>query len=411
MKKRNLSEFFKDKRTILMAMIVIISIFCIATMGIQQGLDLKGGSLLQLELEKPVDEATMSIITAVLDKRLNIYGVNDVKVRSSGDQLVIVEMAGVSPEEVERLIGSPGIFEAKIGNQSAEPALTGVHITNVNMYEITDTQWNVPFSISIEGARHFAKMAEGKGGEKVYMFLDGELIDDDPPKLSAELANGQPSTEVSVTGGADTPEEAEAQAKEIYTVLKTGSLPVKIQVVGSTSVSPELGREFLDGAIIAGLLATIAISLIIFIRYRKPILVMPIIITSLSEIMITLGVASVIQWNMDLAAIAGLIVAVGTGVDDQIIITDEVIRSKKDTTSKRRRTRTRLSVKNALFIIFASAGTMIAAMLPLAYVGFARGSSGIGTLAGFALVTVIGILVGIFITRPVYAKFVEIFLK
>lgn len=410
MKKRNISEFFKDKQVILMAALIIISIVSISTMGLQEGLDLKGGSLVQLKLEKPVDDNTMNVITAVLDKRLNIYGVKDVKVRSAGNQLVIIEMAGVTPDEVERLIGTPGKFEAKIGNESAEPALTGVDITNVEMYEITDTQWSVPFSISTEGARHFAEMAKGRGGEKVYMFLDGKLIDNNPPSLSPELANGEPTTDVSVTGGADTPEEAEAQAKQIYTVLKTGSLPVKVQVVGASSVSAELGQQFLEGAIIAGLLATLAISIIIFIRYRKPILVIPIIITSVSEVLIVMGIASIIQWNIDLAAIAGLIAAVGTGVDDQIIITDEVTTSKK-TTEKRRRTRTRLSVKNALFIIFASAGTLIAAMLPLAYVGFARGSSGIGTLAGFAFTTIIGVLVGVFITRPAYAKFIEIFLK
>jgi len=410
MKKRDLSEFYKDKQVILMAVLIIISIVSISTSGIQQGLDLKGGSLIQLQLEKPVDDNTMNVITAVLDKRLNIYGVNDVKVRSSGDQLVIIEMAGVTPEEVEKLIGNPGNFEARIGNKSAEPALTGVDITNVEMYEIIGTEWNVPFSISAEGARKFAEMAKGKGGEKVYMFLDGEEISDTPPSLSPELANGEPVTKVSVTGGADTYEEAEAEAKEVYTVLKTGSLPVKIKVVGSSTVSPELGQEFLEGATIAGLLAILVISIMIFVRYRKPILAIPIMIVCISEVLIIMGVASLIQWNIDLAAIAGLIVVVGTGVDDQIIITDEVISSKK-TTESRRRTRTRLNVKNALFIIFASAGTMIAAMLPLAYVGFARGSSGIGTLAGFAFVTIIGILVGVFITRPVYAKFMEIFLK
>lgn len=70
-----------------------------------------------------------------------------------------------------------------------------------------------------------------------------------------------------------------------------------------------------------------------------------------------------------------------------------------------------MNVKNALFIIFASAGTLIAAMLPLAYVGFARGSSGIGTIAGFAFTTIIGVLIGVFITRPAYAKFIEIFVS
>ncbi len=413
MKKRHLKEFFKDKRVILLIILILASAISISTLGIQQGLDLKGGSLIQLQLEKPVDKETMDVVTTVLDKRLNLYGVQDVKVRSSGDQLVIIEMAGVSPEEVEKLIGSPGKFEARIGNESAPVALTGADITSVDMYEITDTQWMVPFKVSTSGAQKFADLAEGKGGEKVYMYLDGKLIDENPPELAPELANGKAATELSVTGGASTPEEAQTQAQNVYTVLKTGSLPVQIKVVGASTVSAELGEQFLNGAIIAGLLAMLVISSIIFIRYRKPLLVIPIIITSISEVLIVMGIASIIHWNIDLSAIAGLIAAVGTGVDDQIIITDEVLgrQSKGETNKKRRRTRTRMSVKNALFIVFASAGTLIAAMLPLAYVGFARGSSGIGTLAGFAFTTILGVLVGVFITRPVYAKFVEIFLK
>jgi preprotein translocase subunit SecD len=413
MKKRHVKEYFKDKRVILLIALIVISIISISTLGIQQGLDLKGGSMIQLQLEKPVDKETMDVVTTVLDKRLNLYGVQDVKVRSSGDQLVIIEMAGVSPEEVEKLIGNPGKFEAKIGNESAPVALTGADIVSVDMYELTDTQWMVPFKVSPSGAQKFAELAEGKGGEKVYMYLDGKLIDDKPPQLSEELANGKGSTELSVTGGAATVEEAQTQANSVYTVLKTGSLPVKIKVVGASTVSPELGDQFLKGAIIAGLLAILAISIIIYIRYKKPLLVIPIIITSVSEVLLVMGIASMIHWNIDLSAIAGLIASVGTGVDDQIIITDEVLgkQARGDTSKKRRRTRTKMSVKNALFIVFASAGTLIAAMLPLAYVGFARGSSGIGTLAGFAFTTIIGVLVGIFITRPAYAKFVEIFLK
>lgn len=413
MKKRHVKEYFKDKRVILLMIMIIISIISIATLGIQQGLELKGGSMIQLQLEETVDKETMNVVTSVLDKRLNLYGVQDVKVKSSGDQLVIIEMAGVSPEEVERLIGNPGKFEARIGNESSPVALTGADITSVDMYEITDTQWMVPFKVSTSGAQKFAELAKGKGGEKVYMYLDSKLIDDSPPELSPELANGKGATELSVTGRASTVEEAQIQAQSVYTVLKTGSLPVQIRVVGASTVSPELGDQFLNGAIIAGLLAILGISIIIYIRYRKPLLVIPIIITSISEILIVMGIASMIRWNIDLSAIAGLIASVGTGVDDQIIITDEVLgkQARGDTTKKRRRTRTKMSVKNALFIVFASAGTLIAAMLPLAYVGFARGSSGIGTLVGFAFTTIIGVLVGIFITRPAYAKFVEIFLK
>lgn len=405
---KKIKEFLKDKQVILLIAVILISIISIATLGIDEGLDLKGGSYIQLQLDQPVNSSTMNTVTTVLDKRLNLYGVSDVKVRESGDQRVIIEMAGKSPEEVERLIGNPGVFTAKIDNQTA---LTGNDVASVESYKVEgETSWIVPFSLTTDGAKHFAEVAKGKSGHKVIMYLDGKQIDNDPPSLSAELATGEPVTDLEVTGSEDTVQATQSKANTVYTVLKTGSLPVKVHVIGSNTVSAELGQQFLEGVCVAGIIAILAISGIIFIRYRKPMLVIPILITSLSEVLIVLGIASIISWNIDLAAIAGLIASVGTGVDDQIIITDEVL-SHQSSKSKNKRVRARMNVKNALFIIFASAGTLIAAMLPLTYIGFARGASGIGTIAGFAFTTILGVLVGVFITRPAYAKFVETFIS
>lgn len=403
-----LTKFLKDKRVLLLIALLIISVVSISVVGIEQGLDLKGGSSIQLQLEEPVNDSTMKIVTSILDKRLNTYGVQDVKVRSSGDQIVIVEMAGKSPQEVEKLIGNPGKFEAKIDNKTV---LTGNDVASVKNAEVdSEGGWKVPFELTPNGAKNFAKEAKGKGGHEVVMYLDGKEIDKDHPTLSEGLASGEPVSEIEVTGGADDQAGAKEESGEVYTVLKTGSLPVKLKVIGSNTVSPELGQQFVEGALIAGLLAILAISLVIFIRYRRATLAIPILITTFSEIVIILGVASIIHWNIDLAAIAGLIASVGTGVDDQIIITDEVLNHSNETT-RHKRTRAQMNVKNALFIIFASAGTLIAAMLPLTYVGFARGSSGIGTIAGFAFTTIIGVLIGVFITRPVYAKFIELFIS
>jgi len=395
---RKVSKFLKDYQVILLILLVAGSITAISTLGIQQGLDLRGGSLIQIQLEKPVDSATMNTVTSVLDKRLNIFGVKDVKVRASGDQNVIVEIAGVQPDQVSRIVGTPGKFEAKIGN---ETVLTGEDIVSVQAPIITDTQWEVPFKLSTSGAQKFAEAAKGKAGQPVNMYLDDRLITS--PEISAEVATGRPTTDVRITGAENSRAEAEAQAKEIETLLKSGALPVKVRIVGVSSVSAELGDQFVRGALIAGLLAILAIVAILIIRYRTPILVLPIFFTALAEVILILGVAAVIRWNIDLAAIAGILAVIGTGVDDQIIITDEVLAGDG------RRIRRKFRIKDAFFIIFASAGTLIAAMLPLAYVGFSRGATGIGLLAGFAFTTVMGVLIGVFITRPVYAKFIETF--
>jgi len=395
--KKGFSGFIREPRTIILILLVAASLVAISILGIPQGLDLKGGAIIQIQLEKPVDSATMNTITSVLDKRLNIFGVKDVKVRASGNQNVIIEIAGAKPEEVARIIGSPGKFEAKIDNKTV---LTGADIVSVQSPIIQGNQWQVPFRISTNGAKRFAEAAKGKAGDKVDMYLDDRLITS--PEISPDVAAGKPVTDVAITGGESTKEAAQLKAKEVETLLKSGSLPVKVKIVGVSSVSAELGEEFIKGAMIAGLLAIIAIILILVIRYRSPLLVLPIFFTTLAELILILGVAAIIRWNIDLAAIAGILAAIGTGVDDQIIITDEVLGSGK---VKRRRRRFR--IREAFFIIFASAGTLIAAMLPLAYVGFARGATGIGMLSGFAFTTVLGVLIGVFITRPVYVKFME----
>jgi preprotein translocase subunit SecD len=399
----NFTEFIKDYRVILLIVLLIGSIGAISTLGIQQGLDLKGGSIIQIHLAQPVDTDTMSKVTAVLDKRLNAFGVTDVQVRASGNQDVIVEIAGVKPEDVAKVVGTPGKFEAKINNQTA---LTGTDIVTVKPYQVTGNTWQVPFTVTVQGATKFAQLANGQAGTPVQMYLDDNLVSS--PEIGADLANGVPSTDVQVSGTEQSASAAQQQAKSIQVVLQSGALPVQVSIVGIDSVSAELGSQFKNGALLAGILALLVIAAIILIRYRTPLLVIPIMITSIAELILILGVASVTHWNIDLAAIAGILAAIGTGVDDQIIITDEVL--KKGIKTKRSLTALKFKINNAFFIIFASAATLIAAMLPLAYVGFSRGATGIGLLAGFAFTTIVGVLIGIFITRPVYAKFIELLL-
>ncbi len=395
-------QFLKRPRTIILAVLLIVSIASIGIFGLQEGLDLAGGSMIQLHLEEPVDQDTMNTVTAVLDKRLNAFGISDVQVRQSGSQDVIVEIAGVQPEEVERIISTPGKFEAKINNQTA---LTGADISTVSAAEVTGTRWKVPFSVSTEAANKFAQVAQGQAGAEVQMYLDDKLISS--PQLDAGLANGVGSTDIEVSGGEQTKEEAQKQATEIHTVLESGALPVKLSISGVNSVSAELGSQFETGSLVAGVLALLAIVAIISYKYKSPSLVIPIIFTSLSELVLILGFASIIHWNLDLSAIAGMIATIGTGVDDQIVMTDEVL-ARRDRSDRKNIVKTR--IKDAFFIVYASAGTLIAAMLPLAYIGFARGATGIGMLTGFAVTTVVGVLIGIFITRPVFADYMETFL-
>jgi preprotein translocase subunit SecD len=102
------------------------------------------------------------------------------------------------------------------------------------------------------------------------------------------------------------------------------------------------------------------------------------------------------SWTIDLAAIGGIIAAIGTGMDNQIIIADEALMQ----TDEKRVYTIKDKIKRAFFIIFSSASTVIAAMFPLMLVG-------VGLIRGFAITTIVGVLVGILVTRPAYARIIE----
>ena len=124
---------------------------------------------------------------------------------------------------------------------------------------------------------------------------------------------------------------------------------------------------------------------------------LPILSAGLSEIIIILGLASLINWQLDLPAMAGIIAAVGTGVDHQIVITDETI---KEAEKKRKVVSMTERIRRAFFIIFTAAATTIAAMIPLVGIGA-------GMLKGFAFTTIMGVLVGVLIVRPAYARIIK----
>ena len=187
--------------------------------------------------------------------------------------------------------------------------------------------------------------------------------------------------------------------KKLQTILITGSLPVKLEIVKTDSISSVLGEEFIRSAILMGLLAIAVVGIIVFIRYRKLQVVVPMLCTTFVEVILLLGIASIIGWNLDLAAIAGLIIVVGTGIDHQIVITDETLRGEISQIFDWKK-----RIKNAFFIIMAAYLTTVVAMLPLL-------RAGAGLLKGFALTTIIGVSIGVFITRPAYASVIEILMK
>lgn len=403
------------------------------TTNLRKGLDLQGGTRVLLKPAEKVGEDTLNLMIDSLKERLNVYGVSDIVVAPVQDKpgflgepnrFILVEVAGATEEEVKDLLARQGKFEATIANRTVFKG--GQDITYVcRTAECSGIDPNrgcgtvqggwvcgFMFSISLspEAAQRQAdltrdlKVITERGGnylsEPLKLYLDDQEVD----SLNiADDLKGRAVTDIAITGsGFGTSQEEAARSalesmKRLQTILITGSLPVKLELVRIDTISPTLGLQFLRNAWWAGLLAVAAVALILVINYRRIKIAIPIALTSVTEVLLTIGVYALFGWSFDLAAIAGLIVAVGTGVNDQIIIIDETLKRQATETMYGWKER----IKRAFFIIFSGYMTEVVAMLPLLF-------AGAGLLKGFALTTIIVVSIGVFITRPAYATMIQI---
>ncbi|MDZ7850047.1 MAG: preprotein translocase subunit SecD [Halodesulfurarchaeum sp.] len=183
------------------------------------------------------------------------------------------------------------------------------------------------------------------------------------------------------------------EARNLELSLKAGRLPAPLdfEQADSLSLSPALADRFKTNSLIVGIMAVLAVSLVVYWRYRRPEVAAPMVVTALSEVFILLGFVAFVQYPLNLSHIAGFIAVIGTGVDDLIIIADEILQQGDVATGRVFQSRFR----KAFWVIGAAAATTIVAMSPLTVLS-------LGDLSGFAIITIVGVLIGVFITRPAY---------
>lgn len=429
------------------------------------GLDIIGGIRAIIDVGSNSSQQTIDQTLSTLQTRINVFGLKESTFRSVEKRFIEISIAGGNKDELKELLERQGKFESRIPmslpvrdgsasidldkkysismkNSSIEInkgryqkgesfvlsnipfEFTDVSENRINLTSTVFTgddikfvffdpqrsrieksgdgySWFFTIQISNEGARKFAQVTKNIPviidylESKIYLYLDNDLID--ALNIASGL-RGNEQTEISITGGASNQQEAVKEKARLQSILRSGSLPTSIEIVQFDRISANLGLGFLQDALVAGLVALIGVASVIIVRYRQLRFVVPMIVISFSEILIILGMSVLIGSTIDLAAIAGIIAAIGVGVDSQIIMLDQALRKEVQQGTLQEK------LKRAFFIIFGSGGTVIAAMLPLLFLGF-------GVLRGFAITTIIGVLSGILITRPAFGTIIERIIK
>lgn len=336
------------------------------SLNVQQslGLDLVGGLRVLLQSQLPIGSFTPEDLRTTannVERRVNALGVGEATVQVQGNNRILVELPGVrNPQQavdtiqktallefvdfgglsaqVNQLVGrkiltteqvliqeqraenaEPSAEATPDPNQTEEQPLlnptTGQPFTTVMTGAGLQAaaagldqagRWHIQFELTSDGGKIFGPFTASRIGQPLAIVLDGVVLS--APRIEAQLD----------TGGVITGNFTEEEAKTLALQLRSGALPIPLEVISSETVGATLGQESVNLSIRAGIIGVIIILAFMTINYRVPGIAAS--LGLLVFVLLNLAIFKLIPVTITLPAIVGFLISIGSAVDGNILI-------------------------------------------------------------------------------------------
>jgi preprotein translocase subunit SecD len=177
-------------------------------------------------------------------------------------------------------------------------------------YDQQRGQWVVNLSFKGAGTKTWADFTSKNTGQQAAFVLDTQVVS--APNIQVAILDGN----TQITG-----KFTQAEAKNLSDVLKYGSLPLSFASSDATTVSATLGLASLEAGLIAGGIGLLVVFVYCLFYYRL-LGVLTILSLALSGSLVFAVLVLLGRWigyTLDLAGIAGLIIAIGITADSFVI--------------------------------------------------------------------------------------------
>ncbi len=416
----------------------IFSIFS----NIKLGLDIRGGVRLEyrVDLQGKAKDTTKIVddVYTVLRERLDAAGYTEASLKKafkeSGAYIIVEIPAATDTTQAERLVGSTGVlYFAQILDQVDYDPRTDKTLMNEarryraiwlkgrsrregvqtwylvrkeilgrkdlvlespsirNVRVVPDTQlggYKVTFELAdradiatFEKITSALVVPEGQEGTLESMKKRLAIILDNYVQFAGYVRSRIPNGRAEITGKFSIEE-----ARRLAAILRSGILPAKLEKVSSGWVDPTLGRDIIEASLKAGIWGIVIVMIYMIVYYG----VMG-IVADLALLYNTFLLLGVLAWGkiiLTLPGIAGIILTIGTTVDGNVIIYERI---KEELRSGK-------TPKTAIAAGFSrSTVTLVDANLTTIITGLILYYFGAGTVRGFAITLIIGIIGSLFV--------------
>ena len=366
---------------ITVAVIIAAFFVCVRPLAssIRQGLDLQGGTHAVLEAvdteQAQVNDDAMNRVIAIMEKRVNALGLTEPIIQREGERRVIIELPGVKdPDAAIKTIGKTAMLEFR--DEDGNTVLTGTDLKDAQASTNPQTGQNVVnLEFSDEGAQKFADLTMKNVGRTIAILLDGEVLT--APNVREPILGGR----AEITG-----QKTLEEAQNLAVVLRSGALPVKVEIIETRTVGPTLGQDSKDKSQFAFAvgLGAVVIFMIFFYHFSGFIAD----VALMAYTIMLLSILYLMDATLTLPGVAGIILSIGMAVDANVLIFEH-FKEEYQINGKSLRLSMDAGFKRAFTTIFDSNVTTLIAAGVLFFLGT-------GTIRGFAITLGVGTILSMF---------------
>ncbi len=351
----------KTRKSTFFVVVILIALFAVTSvLGIDQlfadktttyvkgvddirlGIDIKGGVDVTFAPagDYDADLTQLDSATEIIKTRLTALGITDNEVYSDekSDRIIVrfpwqVGESDFNPEAAVKELGEMAELTFRKGTDSetdddgntiptAEIVLQGADVTSAQaQYRPDDKgeyEYLVALELSPEGSSKFAEATAELAGSStpISIWMDNTMIS--APSVNSAITDGS----AVITGNF-----TQETAKKLADQINSGALPFKMETKSFKTISPTMGEGSLDAILLAALIAFIGIAIYMVVLYKLPGFVAVIALIG----QIAGSIAAITGWfgfmngsTLTIPGIAGIILAVGMGVDANIITGERI---------------------------------------------------------------------------------------
>ena len=331
----------------------------------------------------------------IVRRRIDDVGTKEPTILQRGEKRILVELPGLKdPERIKKLLGKTAKLNFRLVNDSSDFGTdeliseTGENLkvskrivmSGENLIDAQPSIQNqnneptVSFTLDRLGAQKFGRTTTDNVGKRLAIVLDGKIIS--APSINEPITSGK-----GIISGNFTFQDA----TDLSLLLRSGALPTPLDVVEERTVGPDLGEDSIRSGVTSLIVGFILVIIFMFYKYK----IFGLIANTalVANLLMLIGILTILEATLTLPGIAGIILTVGMAVDANVLIFERIKEELKTEKSTIHAFDAGYS-KAKITVLDANITTLIAAIILFAF--------GSGPVKGFAITLGIGIITTLF---------------